>query len=272
MTGGFGTVEFLGRLLRPLVSLALRRGVSVGEFEELVRQVYVSEAAGNLSAAGHEVNVSRLSVATGLNRRDVTRIWNGESRAEAPTGLLSKVIGQWRADRRFAHRTDQPRALSYRGDESEFAELVRSVSRDLNPYTVLFELERIGIVRKGDQEIELHGEVLISPRDLKRGCELLGSDFDDLIRSVESNVTSDGREAAPNHHVRTQYDNIVAEAVPKIRTWMLKKGAELHEEARRFLSRHDKDLTPSIAKKRGGVRVVLGSFSLIDQSDEGSDQ
>lgn len=268
MKVSFASLEFLGALLRPIVSFALRKGVGVGQFEEVLRNVYVSEAAKEFEKNGLEINVSRLSVATGLNRRDVTRIWNGEGRIEPPAGLLTKVIGQWRGDPRFSDKGDRPKPLGYRGDDSEFAGLVRSVSRDLNPYTVMFELERIGIATKEEEKIILKGEVMIAPNDLKRGCELLGADFHDLLSAVDHNLASSD-EFSPHHHIRTQYDNIVVDELPRIRAWLLKKGAELHEEVRNFLSRLDKDLNPQLAKKQGGARVALGSFSFVDDPDGG---
>ena len=97
--------------------------------------------------------------------------------------------------------------------------------------------------------------------DLKRGVELLSSDMDDLINAVDENVFS--RSSQPNHHVKTQYDNIVLEALPAIREWFLKKGALFHEEARKFLSKFDRDVHPELSKKEGGARVALGSFSLV---------
>jgi hypothetical protein len=63
---------------------------------------------------------------------------------------------------------------------------------------------------------------------------------------------------------------VSAEAAPRIREWLLQKGAALHAEVREFVGSFDKDINPSRYAEPGGVRVTVGSFSLCEES-EGAD-
>ena len=105
---------------------------------------------------------------------------------------------------------------------------------------------------------------------MKRGFDLAARDIDDLLRAVEGNLL-DAPEM-PHLHIKTHYDNIVPEALPKIQEWFLTKGKELHEEARKFLSKFDKDLNPKLSQKPGGARVALGTFSLTETGKEETEQ
>lgn len=258
----FTSADFLRLLLRPIVRLCLKRSIRFQEFGEIARLVYVECAEQELQRDGHEVNVSRISIATGLQRRDVTRLWNVEPEVKEHTALLHKVLGQWKGDKRFSERSERPRPLTFKGVESEFAQLVNAVSQDLNVYTILFELERLSLVEKKGERLFLIGDTVVPQKDLKRGSELLSNDIQDLITAVDENLF--GHPEILNHHVKTHYDNISIEALPRIRQWLLDKGELFHRAARKFISRYDIDINPTINDKKGGGRVALGSFSVTE--------
>lgn len=262
----FTSRDFIRQLLRPVVKLCLKRGVKFQEFGEIARHVFIDCADEELTNDGYEVNVSRLSLATGLQRRDVTRLWDENAEVKGNAGVLFKVIGQWRADKRFAEKNEKPKPLSYKGLESDFAQLVRSISQDLNVYTVLFELERLGLVEKKGEILLLTGSTVVPQKDLKRGSELLSADMQDIISAVDENIFA--TPETPNHHIKTHYDNIVVEALPRIREWFLEKGEMLHDEARKFISKFDKDINPKLKDQQGKARVALGSFSITEIPQE----
>lgn len=85
---------------------------------------------------------------TGLQRRDVSRISGDRQSPTKDVTLLIRVVGQWSADKRFSNSRGKGRSLGVSGVNSEFAKLVKLVSKDLNPHTILFELERLGIIRR----------------------------------------------------------------------------------------------------------------------------
>jgi len=254
------TFELVSLVLRPIVRFCVRRDVKFQDFSEVTRHLFIESTAEELKSQGFEANVSRLSVSTGMHRRDVTRIWKGEEPPKEPDSVIRKVIGQWRSDKRFAKKAEHPNPLSLKGKDSEFAELVRSVSQDVNPYTVLFELERIGAVEKSDEMLILKTAAVSPQGDIKRGLELLSHDSEDLISSVEQNLFDESEIL--NHHVKTHYDNIAVESIPTIKVWLLEQGAKFHEDIRRYLSKFDLDINPALKKESGGARVAFGSFSV----------
>ena len=62
------------KILRPLVRVMIRNGVSVGSFEELVRKAYVDEAFTMGEKNRLKTTISSVSAQTGLSRKEVKRL------------------------------------------------------------------------------------------------------------------------------------------------------------------------------------------------------
>src|SRR5262249_10280823 len=149
------------------------------------------------------------------------------------------------------------------GEESEFADLIKSVSVDISPYTVLFGLEQAGLVTRNDGKLELVRKVYSNPENLEESLAMLSQDVDDLIHAVEKNTLDQPK--VPNLHITTVFDNICQDDLEKIRLWLLDKGTTFHEEARAYLSKFDKDANPRLFARSGGARVVVSAFSLSSE-------
>ena len=133
-------------LLRPVVRFCLNHSVKLGDVIDQLKVTFVRMATEELERRGESVSASRLSVLTGVHRKDISMILNDSAGRRESKSVISKVLGAWQGQKRFLDKNARPRVLTVEGKESEFSDLVRKVSVDLNPYTVLFELERIGAV------------------------------------------------------------------------------------------------------------------------------
>lgn len=250
-------------MLRPIVRFALKGSHTVTEFIEIVKTVFVQIAEEELRKSTEKVNVSRISVLTGVHRRDVDRIFN----AAAPprrqtTNVVMRVIGQWEQNRRFRSSAGKPKVLTYKGDDSEFHVLVRSIDRSVHPGTVLFELKRAGLVEESSHGLKLLKPVYRLNRDLSAGFEVIAEDTETLMQAAIENIFGGGQEER-NLHIRTEYNNLFKEDLPTIRAWFLREGKKFHKRAREFLSKYDKDVSP-VATKEAGGKAVITAFSLIE--------
>lgn len=247
-------------LMRPLVRFCVRNAHSVQDFYNLAKSVFLSVAQEEMLKSTRKVNVSRLAALTGLHRDEVSKLLSKEGQYEpAPRSILDRVIGQWRHDKRFRTKAGEPRVLSFGEENSEFDELVGSVSKGLYSGTVLFELKRSGAVEETARGLRLVQQMFSVAGDPKQGFSLLSEDIDSLMCAGEENLTRP--DEIPNLHIRTDYDNIVVEAVPEIKRWLVDEGKSFHKRAREFLASFDKDINPQLADKAGGVRVALTAFS-----------
>jgi hypothetical protein len=144
--------DALVALLVPISRLMLTSGVGVHQLVHAAKQAYVKTAIEEVFPGGSRVNISRLSVATGLTRKEVsllvTKFKGGNVRVapRAKEQRAMRVLRGWRLDPRFHARGGQPARLLLHGGERTFASLVKLYGGDVTPTSVLRELERMEAV------------------------------------------------------------------------------------------------------------------------------
>ena len=62
------------KVLRPVVRIAMREGVSSQEFHSLLKQAYVDVAQDDFRIPGKKQSVSRLAVLTGMTRTEIANL------------------------------------------------------------------------------------------------------------------------------------------------------------------------------------------------------
>ncbi len=254
-------LEGLKQLFKPVARFCLNRSMKIQDAAEMLKFAFLEVAKEELQRDGKLISNSRLSVMTGLHRRDVVRLLLDGQEVHETAPLLLRVVGQWQQDPRFTDKKKTPKPLSIEGKKSQFVNLVQSVSKDLNPYTVLFELERVGAVRREGDEIVLNADVYVPDGDIKESLGLLGRDVEDLILAVDDNVFK--KPSIPHLHIKTRYDNVCLSAVPELRKWCLELGARVHAEVRAKLAKYDKDVNPKLGDEPGGAVVSFGTFARV---------
>ena len=249
------------RLLRPIAVLCVAQGIKIREVTELLKRAFIDAAEEELRKRDFERTASRVSAMTGLQRKDIARLGHAEDKPQT-FDLIARIVGQWTYNKRFQSESGRPKKLFLEGKEGSFWTLVDSVSSDLNPYTVLFELERAGVASRDDAGwIQLNRGIPSIESHAVDGLNLLAEDHRDLLDAVYQNLFD--RREVPNLHIRTYFDNLCPEDEEKIRKWLLDKGTEWQREVRDYLSRYDKDINQKLAQKPGGMRAVFGTFSLV---------
>ena len=255
----------LRSLLRPCLRLALRHSFKLRDLVECCKKVLVELSEEELHSLGEKPTASKLSAMTGIQRKEIVRILQSAPEPGSSSDVITRVIGLWQSADEFTTTRGRPRVLQLKSRQGEFSKLVARVSTDLNPYTVAFELERIGAVEQTKNGLRLLKSGFEVSEDAERGLQFLAQDSDDLHRSVLQNISESPNP--PNLHSSTRYDNISVSREAEIRTWFLKKGAKFHDDARRYLSALDRDINPkndsSDARERK-LAVTIGSFSFTE--------
>lgn len=142
----------LVELLLPTSRLLLKGGVGVDQLIRAAKQAYVRAAVAEILPPGSRANVSRLSVATGLTRKEVSLVLGEMRRQIHRRGYKAKeqrairVLRGWATDQRFRKENGRPDELSIRGRRCKFALLVKLYGGDVTPRAVLGELERMDAV------------------------------------------------------------------------------------------------------------------------------
>lgn len=248
-------------VLRPAVSFCLRHSLRLQDLIECAKAAFVEAGRAELESAGQKANVSRLAAMSGVHRRDVQRILKLGPADGYEKDLITKVMGAWQTKAAFTAANGKPRVLTLSGDDSEFPRLVREVSADLNPGTVLFELARVGAVEVGPRGAKLVVESYVPKGDPEAGFKIYAADSSDLCLAVEENVLTE--QDLPQFQARTAYDKIRLDEVDGLKKWFLKEGHEFHARVREKLGAADQDINPDPKWKGGYAKVSFGSYSFV---------
>lgn len=252
----------LSLLLRPVARFCIRHSLKLQDVVDGIKVELVRVGAEELRSRGERCNTSRLSVMTGMHRRDVSKLESGATVDTSGKDLITKVIARWQTDSRFCRTDGVPRVLSLRdGLKSDFAQLVASISQDVNHAAVLGELKRVGAIEEKKTGVALVKSSYVPVGDVKASFSICARDIEDLTCAVEHNLLNP--KEIPNLHARTEYDNVRPEAIESIRCWFLKEGHQFQAKVREFISQHDQDLNPQMNYRGKGVKVMLGMFSHI---------
>lgn len=260
------------RMLRPLVRLMLRHGVSYGTFADLAKWVYVDVADKEFNVAGRKQTVSRVSVLTGLSRKEVARIQAIETPDDEAViqqyNRAARVISGWLRDAQFKDEQGEPAVLPLEGKNS-FAELVKAYSGDMPSRAILDELVRVKAVALIDNNVKLLSHAYVPAEGEEEKLHILGTDVALLINTINHNL--ENIEGQPYFQRKVAYDNLPEEILPELRELSREKAQALLEGLDQHLVKHDRDSNPEIAgsgRKRAGLGIY---YFEEDVSEEKSD-
>jgi hypothetical protein len=254
-------LRIIGGLLRPIVRLCLRHSLKLQDISECLRQAALSVASEQLERDGEAITGSRLSIISGLHRREIARLQSHTGKPSQEVDLLAKVMGMWQTNEDYLTAHGLPRLLSHGFVESQFSSLVRSVSKDLNPATILFELERTGSLERTTRGVRLLKQSYVPAKDAEAGFSIATRDVDSLLAAVEENLT--GNLAVPNLHARTYFDRIRTTNLTALRAELVRAGHKFHAEVRALLAEHDQDVNPDPTYQGTFAEVAVGAVSHV---------
>ncbi len=263
-------VRALYRMLRPMVRLLLRHGVSYRLFADIARHVYVDTAREDFAIPGRKQSLSRMAVLTGINRKDIAKLQErshplSEAPAEQPTPT-ARVITGWLNDVRFHTPTGEPAVLPVdgKGDEPSFTALVRDYSRDVPVRALLDELERIRAVQQKGGEVSLLARGYIPLEDMQENIRIFGTAAADLMGTMDHNIAK--MEPGPLIQRTVSYVNIPEELLERIRERSAREGQAFLLQVNDWLAECDRDQSPGL-EGSGQVRAGIGLYYFEQRSD-----
>lgn len=189
-------ISALQHMLRPLVRLLLANGVGYSTMMETLKSVFVRVAEEEFRIAGKAQTDSRISLLTGVHRKDVKRLRNGSAaplRQSEHASLSAQLFAMWTGTPEYLDVAGQPRPLprlSARAQGPSFESLVVSLSKDIRPRAVLDEWLRIGAAELDlDDCVRLNTEAFIPKKGLEEKLYYFGHNMHDHMAAVTHNLT-----------------------------------------------------------------------------------
>ncbi len=237
----------IARMMRPLIRILLRNGISFQTFADIAKNQFVGVARSEFGIEGRKQSTSRIAVITGLTRKEVTRISRlslpADQKAAERYNRASRVIAGWRRDADFLDSEGTPSVLALSGPAGTFQELVKRYSGDMPYRAVLDELVGQGLVqREGNMRVKLMERAYLPKADAAMKLHILGTDTGYLIDTIGHNLRPGDSE--PRFQRKVLYDNLPDEALPALHRRSSKMGQALLEKLDKIFSRNDRDVNP----------------------------
>ncbi len=253
------------RVLQPLVRLLLRHGVSHAEFSNWAKQAYVDQAATHFGINGKTPTVSRISIVTGINRKEVKRIH--ELPDSVDTGLSKhnravRVVTGWLQDAEYCDSRRRPRVLKYGDHDDSFNLLVKRYGGDVPARAMLDELTRVGTVSNDDGRVKLLHKGYVPHHSESALLDIFSVSATDLLNTLEHNLT---HTQARHLQMSVAYDKVTTEGLQHFKALSSEQAMGLLRTLDSELSPYDADANPDV-QGDGAHRVGLGVYFIHENS------
>jgi hypothetical protein len=229
----------LARLLAPLARLVVAQGLPYAVLDEMLRRAVVTQAHAAHPGLPEHRRASRVSVATGLNRREVNRLLAPEAVTEAAAPARSPaamVFAHWRSSAAYRTRAGAPRVLPRTGAAPSFESLAQAVTRDVHPRALLEELLRLNLASHDAERdtVALTQSDFVPRGDAGRMLQWLGANVGDHLDGAVANVVA----PTPQHADQAiAAEGLRAESVAQVRPLLHAHWQRLTEELVPLLER-----------------------------------
>jgi hypothetical protein len=263
-------------LMRPLIRILVRNGVSYGEFAELLKSVFVDSAQDVLQLPDSRQSVSRIAITTGLTRLEVSRLLTQtDEDVEALLGRLSRVgrlLTGWHQDSDFTGPYGIPYEVQFEGPigRRSFTELVRRYTSDVPADEMLDELKRIGAVLDlGNSFYRVLIRSYIPSAADPAKFHAMSVAFTDLAKTLDQNLRPDEDQKIFERRVWAPNGITPTDALDFDR-YVKDRGQQFLESLDEWLSTRETEAARSGADQ--SVKVGVAMYMFVRPVDEQSDQ
>lgn len=266
-------VNAIRRLLRPLVKLLIGRGIGFPFMAEMLKGLYVEVADQHFTLSNKPQTDSRISLLTGLHRKDVKRL-RAETAAPIRTKaapLTAQLIAHWTGDSRYHLTPGKPvplERLAKNNPNQSFEQLVTEVNKDIRPRAVLDEWLRQGIARLDkDDQVHLLIDAFIPQAGLDEKFYYFGRNLHDHVATGVNNLLG---EHPPLLERNVYYDRLTPASVDALTKLAREQGMQaLQTVNAAALDLQEQDNGKSAAGRRMsfGVYFYTPIHDATDESD-----
>ena len=219
----------LNRLLVPLARLCLANGITFAAVEDVLKRAFVQETIALQPDAPMHGTVSHVSTATGINRREVTRLIKLEApERQTKPPIAAEIFARWTTDAAWRDRYGAPLVLNRQGAAPSFEALAQSITRDIHPRSMLDELIRLDLVRHDEDldQVSLTRSDFVPKGDSRQMVGFLGDNVGDHLEAAVDNVLDGG-----SRHLEQAVfaDELSVESIKALRPLMMAQWQALRE-------------------------------------------
>lgn len=184
----------LRRLLRPLVKIMLREGLTYSQFATIAKMAFVESASKDFVGKRTKASISSVCALTGMARDEVGAVLTEQERFDAldvskVSNPFGRVLHGWHNDREYVGPYGFPVELPFVGNPMSFTILAARHAPGVPPQIILQELIRVRAVTEVGDNVwkplkQEYIEPSLSPENLGRMASLVES----LLSTLENNT------------------------------------------------------------------------------------
>ena len=221
--------------LKPLVRLMLARGITYIQLAEWLKHIFVETAVKEFTLPDRAINDSRISVITGVHRKDVKRL--REMMLTNPilvepinVNLGSKIVSAWLSNDLYMQdgKPKSIKRLKKDGGDISFETLVEAVTKDVRARAALDELERVGAVFVDENDmVTLITDAFIPAKGEDEKAYYMGLGVGDHTAAAVHNVLNC---QPPSFDRVVHYKNLSLKSIEEIEQLSRAQGSQLLQE------------------------------------------
>lgn len=256
-------VRAVKRVLRPLVRLLLSQGLTYPWLSDLLKEIYVEVADHDFRLDSKRQTDSRVSLLTGVHRKDVKRLREAVASARDITppaiSLGAQLVARWVTHPDYLDEEGSPiplARLASQGGARSFEALVVSVSKDIRARAVLDEWVRLGVARiDANDNVSLNVDAFVPAQGYDEKVFYFGQNVHDHIAAAAANVAG---AQAPFLERSVHYDTLTPASVQEMTSVAERLGMQALKGAnRRAAQLAERDAADPAARHRVNFGVYF---------------
>lgn len=185
------TLNHVLNIMDGLVRWLINSGVGYNDFSNSLRRVFYNQSIQELERIDQKKTDSLISLLSGLDRRDVKSFRNEEgqhtilkcSEIEHTISVPARVVGLW------IHKKLNPK-IPFSNAEISFEKLVKEISTEKHPRSILLELKRLGLVVEEEDSVVLNSKSFTPSHNEKEIKEIFTSNISDHLSVGLKNIAN----------------------------------------------------------------------------------
>jgi hypothetical protein len=261
------TLAALNKVLEPLLALMLDAGVTVQEFNKIVRERAVRAATHRVFRETGRESKSRVAILTGLPRSEVTKLLNSR---DSVAGIrpsqhpARRVLAAWYDNPHFSAPSGEPAILPIFGKRKSFQRLVDRYGAGIPVRAMLDELTQMdALERLPDQKVRVKARVPILTGVSSRSITAVGDRGRDLLATLTHNLK---HSSQPLFEATALTDEGDPEMLALIRRELTEQGTNFINGATSLLNRTQKKRASKPAQSSKHVRLGVTVYYFQDET------
>lgn len=185
------TLEHVVSIMEVLTDWLVNSGVGYNDFSTAIRPLFYNAAIKELEKINQKKTDSSLSILSGIDRRDI-RSFRQQNNVHKPLPITkydstisvpARVITLWL-------HLKLPHKIPFSQHENSFENLVREISTEKHPRSILLELKRLGLVSEESENVILNTLSFTPSPECSEIKSLFVSNIRDHLASGIKNITN----------------------------------------------------------------------------------